>query len=90
MGLLHLVFPSNNRKNVELLQITLLFIYYLQALLFYIPRYLWKTWEGGKIKMLVQGMNVPIIDSDKKEESIEALVKYFTVNKRNHELYALK
>ena len=31
-----------------------------QAILFYIPRYLWKTWEGGRVKMLVQDMNVPI------------------------------
>ena len=31
------------------------FFLFLQAMLFYIPRYLWKTSEGGKIKMLVQG-----------------------------------
>ena len=30
------------------------FTLFFQAILFYIPRYLWKTWEAGKIKMLVQ------------------------------------
>ena len=39
------------------------FTLFFQAILFYIPRYLWKTWEAGKVKMLVQDMNVPIVDA---------------------------
>ena len=66
------------------------FTLFFQALLFYVPRYLWKKWETGKIKMLVQDMNVPIIDPDTKKDRISLLVDYFTVNRRNHQFYALK
>jgi hypothetical protein len=34
------------------------FVLFLQAACFYIPRYLWKASEGGKIKLLVQGLQV--------------------------------
>jgi hypothetical protein len=34
------------------------FVLFLQAAFFYIPRYLWKTAEGGKIKLLIQGLKV--------------------------------
>ena len=34
------------------------FVLFLQAAFFYIPRYLWKSSEGGKIRMLVQGLQV--------------------------------
>lgn len=27
-----------------------------QALLFYLPRYLWKTWEGGRMRLLVKDL----------------------------------
>ena len=51
-----------------------------QALLFYIPRYLWKTWENGKVKMLVQNMNVPILDPATKNDRISLITDYFSVN----------
>jgi hypothetical protein len=53
-------------------------------------RYLWKNWEGGKCRMLVQDMNVPIVDSDTKKDRIKLLVDYFTINRHNHEFYAIK
>ena len=34
------------------------FVLYLQAAIFYFPRYIWKYMEGGKIKMLVQELQV--------------------------------
>jgi len=66
------------------------FTLFFQAILFYIPRYLWKTWEAGKIKMLVQDMNVPIVEPDTKRDRISLLVDYFSVNRNNHQFYALK
>ena len=61
-----------------------------QAILFYIPRYLWKKWENGKIKMLVQNMNVPIVDSETKKDRISLIIDYFTVNRSNHQIYTMK
>jgi len=66
------------------------FTLFFQAILFYVPRYLWKAWEGGKLKMLVQDMNVPIIDDDAKEDRKKILVDYFATNRHNHEFYAFK
>lgn len=66
------------------------FTLFFQAILFYIPRYMWKTWEGGRVKLLVQEMNVPIIDPDAKKDRIKILVDYFTINRNNHTFYAFK
>ncbi len=51
---------------------------------------MWKTWEGGRVKMLVQDMNVPIVEHDTKKDRIKLLVEYFAVNRNNHQFYALK
>ena len=40
--------------------------------------------------MLVQDMNVPIVDADTKKDRIKLLVDYFTINRNNHEWYALR
>ena len=61
-----------------------------QAILFYTPRYLWKTWENGKIKMLVQDMNVPILDQHTKKDRITLIIDYFSVNRSHHQFYTLK
>lgn len=66
-----------------------LFLYF-QAILFYIPRYLWKVWEGGKVKMLVMQLNSPIVDDDAKRERKSMLVNYFAMNLHNHNFYALR
>jgi len=66
------------------------FTLFFQALLFYIPRFLWKNWEAGKCKMLVQDMNVPIVEPDVKADRIKALVEYFGSNRNNHQFYAYK
>ena len=66
------------------------FTLFFQAILFYIPRYLWKTWEAGRVKMLVQEMNVPIVDPDTKKDRIKILVDYFATNRNNHAFYATK
>jgi len=67
------------------------FMLFFQAILFYIPRYLWKVWEAGKLKMLVQDLNMPIVDPDTKKRRIGVLLEYFDPERRNnHNLYAAK
>eukprot|EP00092_Neocalanus_flemingeri_P049958 GFUD01057596.1.p1 GENE.GFUD01057596.1~~GFUD01057596.1.p1 ORF type:complete len:298 (+),score=55.72 GFUD01057596.1:61-954(+) len=66
------------------------FTLFFQATLFYIPRFLWKVWEGGKMGMLVQDMNVPIVDGDLKEDRKKVLVDYFTEDRHSHEFYAIR
>eukprot|EP00095_Tigriopus_kingsejongensis_P012189 maker-scaffold521_size146803-snap-gene-0.16 protein:Tk12189 transcript:maker-scaffold521_size146803-snap-gene-0.16-mRNA-1 annotation:"hypothetical protein DAPPUDRAFT_303789" len=66
------------------------FFLFFEAILFYIPRYLWKTSEGGKIKMLVQGLMEPIIGEDDKQGQVDIIVKYFRETRGTHGLYALR
>ncbi|XP_066593965.1 innexin inx7 [Prorops nasuta] len=37
------------------------FVLFFQALSFYMPHYLWRKWEGGRLKMLVSGLHMASI-----------------------------
>ncbi|XP_031637410.1 innexin inx2-like [Contarinia nasturtii] len=58
-----------------------------QAMLFYIPRHLWKTWEGGRIKMLATDLIMPTEEKDKR---MKMLITYFQDNLLRNNFYALK
>jgi len=66
------------------------FTLFFQAILFYIPRYLWKIWEGGKLKMLVQELNLPIVEEDTKFDRIQILTDYFTDTRHDHNSYTFR
>lgn len=66
------------------------FVLFLQGMMFYIPRYLWKMWEGGRIRAIILGLNNPIMSADKKEENRKVLVSYLFENLGNHNLYAIE
>ena len=67
-------------------------------------RYLWKVYEAGKVNMLVQDLNVPMVDKDQKEDRkkvqctgpkswstqtfVQVLVDYFIEDRHNHTYYA--
>lgn len=63
------------------------FVLFLQAIFFYVPRYLWKVWEGGKIKTLVLGLNCPVVKEEDKEESKQLLIEYLKSHMYNHSTY---
>ena len=59
-----------------------------QAILFYVPRYLWKAWEGGKIEALSAGLDLCLApDSEEKKNH---LVDYLDRNMGNHNWYCIK
>jgi len=67
------------------------FVLFGQALLFYVPHYLWKSAEGGKIKMMIQDLNETNLDDpDTKKDRRTATVQYFVRTKGSHNLYVLK
>lgn len=66
------------------------FALFFQAMFFYLPRYLWKMWEGGRIRMLIEDLNLPIISDQCKTERIELLVNYFTNNLHRQNFYAIR
>ncbi|KAG7164694.1 Innexin inx2-like 4 [Homarus americanus] len=63
-------------------------VLFIQAGMFYVPRYMWKSWEGGRVKGLVNELNLPILSSDLKRARMTIAVDYFRRNLHHHNLYA--
>lgn len=63
---------------------------FFQAILFYIPHYLWKSWEGNRLKMLVQNLNEPVLPNDHKIEQKNIVINYLKDNRRRHNFYAFR
>lgn len=67
------------------------FVLFGQALLCYFPHWLWKAWEGGKIKMMVQDLDeVGLEDPSTKSSRRLATVAYFKRTLGSHNLYVAK
>jgi len=66
------------------------FVLFFQAMFFYLPRYMWKTWEGGRIKMLVLDLNCPIISEECKTDRKKLLIDYFANNLHTQNFYAIR
>jgi len=68
------------------------FVLTLQAILCYVPHYLWKSWEGGKLNLISQGLNAEYIGE--KPGDVDAqkdlLVKYFYRTLKTHNSYVFK
>lgn len=54
------------------------FVLFFQACSFYVPRYLWKMYEGGRVSTLVKNLNTPLGDDPKE---IKLLVEYLQAYK---------
>jgi hypothetical protein len=60
----------------------------LQAILFYIPRWLWKNWEGGKLQELRMDLNIGFVSKEEKAQQKGMLVDYLDENMNNHTWWA--
>jgi len=68
------------------------FVLFFQALLCYLPHFLWKAWEGGKLAMLLQGLDQQTMDGDEEGTRCRRtkVVNYMARNLRTHNLYVYK
>lgn len=62
----------------------------IQALLFYVPHYIWKTLEGGKLIAYSSGLESPVLSKTCVKENLEPLVKYIYKTLHTHKSYAYK
>ena len=62
----------------------------LQAILFYIPRWLWKNWEAGKIAALMMDLDLGIISEVEKRQKKKLLVDYLYSNLKNHNFWTYR
>ena len=51
----------------------------LQAGMFYLPRLLWKTAEGGVMKLITSGLTdiQAFMDKSTRQEGVELIAKYY-------------
>lgn len=82
--------PQSEKKYHKYYQ-WVAFMLFLHAVFFYLPRYLWKSSEGGKIKMLVGSLHAdPMLNADAKADQIAVIVKYFRLHRGTHGMYAMR
>lgn len=62
---------------------------FLQALLFCIPRFIWKSEEGGLVKNLVSGLEC-IISEEENYVQEKRLINYLKTSWRTHDIYVVK
>lgn len=64
------------------------FMLFFQAILFYAPRFLWKSVESGLMKTLVMDLNLPILPKEKRDCDKKIVLDYLMSNLYNHNKYA--
>lgn len=65
------------------------FMLFFQGLLFYIPHWIWKNWEEGKVRMISEGMRGAVAGiSDDRVGRQKRLVKYLMDTLHMHNSYS--
>lgn len=60
------------------------FVLLLQALLFYTPRYLWKTIEGRRVQSLTENLSAPMQSPETIDKARGMVVEYLVTNRGHH------
>jgi len=68
------------------------FVLLFQAVLCYFPHFLWKTWEGGKLALLLQGLDEKTLCLNREgtKDKRDIIASYVLRNLRTHNLYVYK
>jgi hypothetical protein len=59
-------------------------------MLFYIPRWLWKNWEAGKITALMMDLDIGVVSEVEKKQKKKLLLDYLYDNLKNHNWWAYR
>ena len=63
------------------------FVLYLQALMFFVPRWIWKMTEEKKASTLVMDLGHPCLKEEIKKDKLGMLIKYFVARRGTHKRY---
>ncbi len=66
------------------------FVLFIQGVLFYVPYYLWKVWEGGLMKSITMGMQIAIVADEERGYKKKLLIEYLYRHLKLHHYYAFK
>ncbi|XP_075970824.1 innexin 3 [Anticarsia gemmatalis] len=65
------------------------FMLFFQGLLFYVPHWVWKNWEEGKVRMISDGMRgTAATIADDKNNRLNRLVQYLVDTRHMHNTYS--
>lgn len=65
------------------------FVLFFQGLLFYVPHWIWKSLEDGKIRMITEGLRGMVtIPDDYRKERQNRIVQYFVDSLNSHNGYS--
>lgn len=64
------------------------FMLFFQGICSFFPRYLWKSFENGRIKMLSGDIKQPFVDGTTENKQKRALITYIKDNLNKHSFYA--
>jgi hypothetical protein len=65
------------------------FMLFFQGVLFYMPHWMWKQWEDGKMRIITEGLRGAVIESKQERQAkIEKLVQYLMETIHMHNSYA--
>ncbi|ENN74942.1 innexin inx3 [Dendroctonus ponderosae] len=66
------------------------FVLFFQGIAFYIPHWIWKNWEEGKIRMISEGLRGLLINEKAgREQRQSRLVQYLIETLHQHNSYAI-
>jgi len=81
--------PGDEKSYVSYYQWVCFFLFFV-AVLFNIPRFIWKSMESKKIEHIILGLNSPILaDNKKMETNINRLATYLERSLGQNTMYAL-
>lgn len=78
--------PTDKIKHHKFYQ-WVCFVLFFQAVLFYIPRYLWKIWEGGKVGALVSDFKMISLNRELMDEKCQILCSYMENHLQQQNIY---
>ncbi|UYV82592.1 shakB [Cordylochernes scorpioides] len=66
------------------------FVLFIQAAFFYVPRWLWRAWEGGKVQALMMDMDISLCAEQERAKKRRLVVDYLVASQSTHDWYACK
>ena len=64
-------------------------LFFIQAVFFMIPHYIWRLAENGLMTFFCYKMKLPEIDENLRNKRVEQLVKLFSMYKQRNQTYAI-
>jgi len=82
--------PNMNRKMYHVFYQWVGFIIFFQAILFYLPRHLWKWMEDGRIKFCSKDVKEIELNDEKRKDRVDRLLKIYKRYQGKNNNYAAK